>query len=174
MATSLATRIVLLLAVLALTGCSRQPSSAGKAPGAGPGAAAGPPPAVPVIAMQVIQRDASVTGELVGQVSAFREVPLRAQTTGFVQKLLFQAGDRVREGQLLFVIDPRPYEAALQQAVLRAARSQRERTRAAPRHRAALQGTGRRLESRNPSAMMRPTRAPRPSLLVMIAAQFVT
>lgn len=119
MSASRAGRTLLLLALvaLALAGCSRQPPAAPKAAGApGGGAVAGPPPAVPVIAMQVIQRDATVTGELVGQVSAFREVPLRAQTTGFVQKILFQPGDRVRENQLLFVIDPRPYQAALQQA----------------------------------------------------------
>ena len=88
---------------IALSGCSKPPPSA-------------PPPAVPVLAMQVIQRNATVTGELVGQVSAFREVPLRPQTTGFVQKILFEPGQNVREGQLLFVIDPRPYQAALSQA----------------------------------------------------------
>lgn len=91
-------------AVLALAGCSK------------PAPAPPAPPAVPVIAMQVIQRDTTVTGELVGQVNAFREVPLRPQTTGFVQKILFEPGQNVREGQLLFVIDPRPYEAALAQA----------------------------------------------------------
>jgi RND family efflux transporter MFP subunit len=89
---------------IAISGCSKSPP------------ASAPPPAVPVLAMQVIQRNATVTGELVGQVSAFREVPLRPQTTGFVQKILFEPGQNVREGQLLFVIDPRPYQAALSQA----------------------------------------------------------
>jgi RND family efflux transporter MFP subunit len=92
-------------AVLALVACSKE--------GATPAAVAAP---VPVVAMQVIQRTATVTGELVGQVSAFREVPLRSQATGIVQKILFQPGQRVREGQLLFVIDPRPYEASLSEA----------------------------------------------------------
>jgi RND family efflux transporter MFP subunit len=89
---------------IAIAGCSKPPP----APAA--------PPAVPVLAMQVIQRNATVTGELVGQVSAFREVPLRPQTTGFVQKILFEPGQRVHEGELLFVIDPRPYRAALSAA----------------------------------------------------------
>lgn len=94
-------------AVLALVACSKQAAT--------PAAAPAPAP-VPVVAMQVIQRTATVTGELVGQVSAFREVPLRSQATGIVQKILFQPGQRVREGQLLFVIDPRPYEASLSEA----------------------------------------------------------
>jgi membrane fusion protein (multidrug efflux system) len=67
--------------------------------------------------MQVIQQTATVTGELVGQVQAFREVALRPQVTGWVQKILFQAGQRVREREVLFVIDPRPYEANLGEAL---------------------------------------------------------
>ncbi|HET8876736.1 MAG TPA: efflux RND transporter periplasmic adaptor subunit [Casimicrobiaceae bacterium] len=90
---------------VAITGCSKPPPASAPAP-----------PAVPVLAMQVIQRNATVTGELVGQVSAFREVPLRPQTTGFVQKILFEPGQRVHEGELLFVIDPRPYQAGLSEA----------------------------------------------------------
>ena len=93
------------LAAAALAGCSRQ-------------ASAPPPPPPPVVtAIQVVQRTATVTGELVGQVSAFREVALRPQVTGTVQKILFEPGQNVRENQLLFVIDPRPYEASLSQAL---------------------------------------------------------
>jgi membrane fusion protein (multidrug efflux system) len=89
----------------------------GAAGGAGsPGAGAPAPPPAPVTAMQVIQRDAVVTGELVGQVSAVREVPLRSQVTGTVQKILFDAGQRVKDGERLFVIDPRPYEATVSEA----------------------------------------------------------
>jgi len=65
--------------------------------------------------MQVIQRDATVTGELIGTVSAVREVPLRSQVTGTLQKILFDPGQRVHVDQLLFVIDPRQYEAGLAQ-----------------------------------------------------------
>jgi membrane fusion protein (multidrug efflux system) len=109
------------LAALLLAACSKAPENA-KAPAAAPGAApsapaqaaAPPPPKVDV--MQVIQRDATITGELVGAVSAVREVPLRSQVTGTVQKILFDAGQRVRANQLLFTIDPRPYQATLEQA----------------------------------------------------------
>jgi multidrug efflux pump subunit AcrA (membrane-fusion protein) len=102
-------QIVVVAAALALGACSKSSPT--------PTAAArGPAPAVPVLAMKVVQPDATPTGELVGRVTAFREVPLRPQTTGFVQKILFEPGQNVKEGQLLFVIDPRPYEAGLQQA----------------------------------------------------------
>lgn len=69
------------------------------------------------MAMPVIQRNATVTGELIGQVSAFREVMLRSEVSGTVQKILFQPGQRVRENELLFVIDPRSYEASLSEAL---------------------------------------------------------
>lgn len=107
-----------------LVACSKSPAPAGSgaqatsaaatSSGAGSPAAAPPPPKVDV--MQVIQRDTTVTGELVGTVSAVREVPLRAQVTGTLQKILFDAGQRVHVNQLLFVVDPRQYEAALAQA----------------------------------------------------------
>jgi len=101
--TRLACSLGACIAAAALVACSKQAS--------GPPA---PPPSV--IAMQVIQRDAVVTGELVGQVSAFREIALRPEVAGMVQKILFEPGQRVRENQLLFVIDPRPYEANLSEA----------------------------------------------------------
>lgn len=76
-----------------------------------------PPPSPQVTAMKVVQRNATVTGERVGQVSAFREVALRPQVTGTVQKIHFELGQEVREKQLLFIMDPRPYEASLAEAV---------------------------------------------------------
>jgi membrane fusion protein (multidrug efflux system) len=111
----------LCFAALIVFGCSKsdtkQAGGSGPAPAAaraGPAAPAPPPPKVDV--MQVIERDAAITGELVGTVSAVREVPLRSQVTGTLQKILFDAGQRVRVGQLLFVVDPRQYDAALAQA----------------------------------------------------------
>ena len=66
--------------------------------------------------MQVIQRSATITGDEVGEVRAWREVALRPQVTGWVSRILFHAGQQVTEGQVLFVIDPRPYEANLSEA----------------------------------------------------------
>jgi membrane fusion protein (multidrug efflux system) len=67
--------------------------------------------------MEVIQRDTTVIGDLIGQVRAFREIDLRPETTGTVQRILFEPGQRVKLNQVLFVIDPRPYEAALNEAL---------------------------------------------------------
>jgi membrane fusion protein (multidrug efflux system) len=78
------------------------------------------PPAPPpprVVAIPVIQRTATVTGEQVGEVRAYREVDLRPQVTGTVQTILFEPGQAVKQGQVLFIIDPRPYEANLAQAL---------------------------------------------------------
>jgi multidrug efflux pump subunit AcrA (membrane-fusion protein) len=56
--------------------------------------------------MQVIQRTATVIGDLVGEVRPFRQGELRPQTTAIVQKIVFEPGQRVKLNQLLFVIDP--------------------------------------------------------------------
>jgi len=54
--------------------------------------------------------------EFVGRFEAIQEVEVRPRVSGYVQKVAFTDGDIIRKGQLLFVIDPRPYEAALAQA----------------------------------------------------------
>lgn len=93
---------LLATAALALAGCS-EPA---KPP-------APPPPQVAVV--ELAQRPATVTGEAIGEVRAFREVELRPQVTGRVQEIRFEPGQRIEQGQVLFVIDPRPYEASLAQ-----------------------------------------------------------
>lgn len=94
----------------------------------------GKPPAAPpppqVTAMQVIPRSATVTGEAVGEVRAFREVELRPQVTGSVESIHFKPGQRVREGERLFVIDPRPYRASLAQELAAMADAQTTLARA--------------------------------------------
>jgi RND family efflux transporter MFP subunit len=54
--------------------------------------------------------------ELTGQFSAVNQVGLRAQVSGYLTEIHFDDGQIVRKGDLLFVIDPRPYEIQLQQA----------------------------------------------------------
>src|SRR6266851_4331315 len=54
--------------------------------------------------------------ELTGQFSAVNQVGLRAQVSGYLTEIHFQDGQIVRKGDLLFVIDPRPYKIQLQQA----------------------------------------------------------
>jgi membrane fusion protein (multidrug efflux system) len=80
--------------------------------------------------MQVIQRTATVIGEVIGEVRAYRQIDLRPQTTGTVQRILFEPGQRVRLNDVLFVIDPRPYEASLAEALAAVADAQAALARA--------------------------------------------
>jgi multidrug efflux system membrane fusion protein len=75
------------------------------------------PPSPPVVTVALPLRE-NVTNrtELTGQFSAVNQVGLRAQVSGYLTEIHFQDGQIVRKGDLLFVIDPRPYEIQLQQA----------------------------------------------------------
>ena len=61
-------------------------------------------------------KDVPVDLAAIGNVEAFATVSVRAQVTGQLQEILFREGDFVKESQKLFVIDRRPFEAALVQA----------------------------------------------------------
>jgi RND family efflux transporter MFP subunit len=78
--------------------------------------AEGPPPAAPVVVSAPLQRDIIDWDEFVGRFEAIQTVEVRPRVSGYVQKVAFSDGDIIKQGQLLFVIDPRPYEAALAQA----------------------------------------------------------
>src|SRR5579862_7543686 len=65
---------------------------------------------------KVTQKTMPVEVLAVGNVEAISTVAIRAQVPGEVQKVHFKEGDFVTKGQVLFTIDPRPYEAALAQA----------------------------------------------------------
>ncbi len=75
------------------------------------------PPPLPVVTVAFPLRE-NITNrtELTGQFSAVNQVGLRAQVSGYLSEIHFQDGQIVRKGDLLFVIDPRPYEIQLQQA----------------------------------------------------------
>lgn len=87
----------------------------------------GPPPVTvsAPMARKIVDWD-----EFVGRFEAIEEVEVRPRVSGYVRSLHFQDGDLVRKGQLLFVIDPRPYEAALAQARAETKRAQAEAARA--------------------------------------------
>src|SRR5689334_11819402 len=51
-----------------------------------------------------------------GYTAAVSTVDIRARVTGYLSKVYFKDGDNVKEGQPLFLIDPRPYQASLDQA----------------------------------------------------------
>jgi multidrug efflux pump subunit AcrA (membrane-fusion protein) len=55
-------------------------------------------------------------GEWVGTLDGSENADIRARVTGYLQKRNYQEGSYVKEGDLLFEIDPRPFEAALAQA----------------------------------------------------------
>lgn len=80
--------------------------------GKGPGSL--PPATVEVV--QVAQKDVPIYGEWIGTLDGFVNADVRAQVTGYLLRQGYQEGAFVKEGQLLFQIDPRPFQAALDQA----------------------------------------------------------
>jgi membrane fusion protein (multidrug efflux system) len=117
--------------VLVLGACSKAENKPANKQGSPASASAkAPPPPPQVQAMPVIQRPATVTGEVVGEIQAFRQVDLRPQVTGTVAQLYFQPGQQVKQGQVLFLIDPRPYQAALAQVAATVADSEAALARA--------------------------------------------
>lgn len=82
------------------------------------------PQAVPVVAAKVQASDFPIVMEGIGSVVAYNVVDVRAQVTGTIQKIGFVEGQTVHPGDLIAQIDPRPYQAALQQAEANLARDQ--------------------------------------------------
>jgi membrane fusion protein (multidrug efflux system) len=100
-------------AALALAGCGQQ----------GQGGFHGFPPA-PVTLSEVKPAPVPVTFEYVGQTAGSKEAEVRARVTGILEKRVYQEGGRVKEGQTMFIIDPKPYAAAAQAAEAELARAQ--------------------------------------------------
>ncbi|HMK30648.1 MAG TPA: efflux RND transporter periplasmic adaptor subunit [Terriglobales bacterium] len=65
---------------------------------------------------QVVQEDVPIYGEWIGTLDGLVNADVRAEVTGYLQKQEYQEGASVKQGQLLFQIDPRPFQAALDQA----------------------------------------------------------
>jgi multidrug efflux system membrane fusion protein len=109
---ALAASIVIALAVV---GCGSQ---------AAPGAAMPPPPEVSVAT--VLTKQVREWDDFTGRISAVETVELRPRVSGYVNRVAFKEGQEINKGDLLFVIDPRPYRAALDraQADLERARSE--------------------------------------------------
>ena len=106
--------IVLLLAVTAgAAACTDRSVAQTKAPA---------PPPVPVGVATVEQNMVPVQVIAVGNVQAFTTVSVKSQVAGQIQKVHFTEGEDVKQGQLLFTIDPRPLEAAVRQAEANVAR----------------------------------------------------
>jgi len=95
---------VLFLGAALLTAC-------GKAPAAG-----GPPGALPVSVVQVEASDVPVSNEWVGTLDGYVNAQIQPQANGYLIKQTYREGAQVAKGQILFEIDPRPFQAALDQA----------------------------------------------------------
>jgi membrane fusion protein (multidrug efflux system) len=90
-------------------------------PAAPPPGAQGP---MQVGVITVAAQPVTLTKELPGRTSALRVAEVRARVNGIVQKRLFTEGTDVKQGQVLFVIDPAPYQAVLDSAQAQVARAE--------------------------------------------------
>src|SRR6267378_96239 len=88
----------------------------GLAPHRGNQAVAAPTPTPVVTVSQPLQREVDVRAGFLGQFSAIDRVELRAQVGGTLTEIHFKDGQIVHKGDLLFMIDPRPYEIKLAKA----------------------------------------------------------
>jgi membrane fusion protein (multidrug efflux system) len=94
---------VALLASLTLTGCNRKQEA--------------PTPPVPEVTVVTVQPQSVVLkSELPGRTSSYLVAEIRPQVNGLIQKRLFTEGSDVKAGQVLYQIDPAPYQAALDNA----------------------------------------------------------
>lgn len=98
-----------MLVALAMVGCGSK--AADNAEGAG----MPPPPEVSVAT--VLSKEVRQWDEFTGRVVAIETVELRPRVSGYVERVAFKEGQEVRKGDLLFVIDQRPYKAALDRAL---------------------------------------------------------
>ena len=88
------------------------------------------PPAVPVTVASVSKETVPVRLRAIGNVEAYATVALKARVDGQIVQVNFKEGAPVRKGDILFRIDPRPYEAALRQAEANALRDAAARDQA--------------------------------------------
>ena len=97
-------RIFLLLAVFILvaSGCAPQAAPAPQAP--------------QVSVAEAVQREVSDWDEFTGRIEAIESVEIRPRVSGYIERVAFLEGGTIRKGDLLFVIDPRPYRAELDKA----------------------------------------------------------
>lgn len=96
---------VLLVAVVAVAVLAMRPKHGAGAMGS-----------LDVEVIPVAQRDVPIYGDWIGTLDGFTNADVRAQVTGYLMRQAYQEGAFVRKGQLLFQIDPRPFQAALDQA----------------------------------------------------------
>src|SRR6516162_1959946 len=82
-----------------------------------PAAAQAPTPGIPVTAGTVATQDVPVFLHGIGTAQAYNSVAIKSRVDGQIVKIDFKEGQEVKSGDPLIQIDPRPYQAALQQAL---------------------------------------------------------
>jgi multidrug efflux system membrane fusion protein len=100
------TILTCLATAVVFNSCSRKSSGSQGRTGTG----------VPVLVTKAESRTIPMELRVIGSVQAYSAVSIRSQVTGPITDVHFQEGQEVQAGDLLFTIDPRPYEAALIQA----------------------------------------------------------
>ncbi len=112
----------LLAGLFLLVGCTRE------SPPAGPGR--------PVVTVAVpVEQDVTDHVDFSGKTAAVESVQLRARVGGYLQKVDYKEGNEVKKDQVLFGIDPRPYQAELDQAQARVKAAQANLTQAEAEYR---------------------------------------
>ena len=106
-----------LAVVLVLASCGKEEAPA-------------PPPPPQVKAATVLERDVPIYIEAIGETRGNTEIEIRARVEGFLESVEFAEGTIVRKGQLLYTIDPRPFESALAQARAKLAEAEADLARA--------------------------------------------
>jgi len=89
-----------------LTGCGKNVNAS----------SAAAPPAMKVTVVKAEQSDVPLTGEWVGTLDGYVNAQIQPQANGYLISQNYREGSQVEKGQILFEIDPRPFEAALEQA----------------------------------------------------------
>jgi membrane fusion protein, multidrug efflux system len=123
--------LALIAIAVCLAGCSNSGVNAA-APGPGGGGGGGGKGGrkgmgggdVPVTVATAVQKNVPVEVQVIGNVEAYSTISVKAQVTGQLEKAFFQEGDFVKKDAALFNIDPRPLEAALNQAKANLARDE--------------------------------------------------
>lgn len=108
--------LIAIIAVLALHACGKKDEA--------PPPAAAAPPAMPVSVAAVLEKDVQEWEEFTGKLEAVERVTVRPRVSGTIDKVYFKEGNEVKQGDLLFLIDPRPFDAELRRAEADAARAQ--------------------------------------------------
>jgi multidrug efflux system membrane fusion protein len=115
---------LLLLAAAVLAGCGRSQA------GAGPGTA----PAPSVTVAEVVARPLRDFEEFSGRLEPVTTVSIQSRVAGFIESAQFNEGTRVKKGQVLFKIDPRPFQAEVDRLAAQLKRARTQSVLAATNH----------------------------------------